>query len=102
MRYSAFGTVGGFRRVRLGCMTSHAGCRAAIFWGGVARVSGPVKGQQSGRIVMAARTTRAGARARIRTAFEKALDQVIPADEWLPLRGGTFIEWEDQADAFDQ
>jgi len=51
---------------------------------------------------MAARTTREAARARIRAAFEKALDQVIPADGDEPLRGRTFIEWEDQADAFDQ
>lgn len=51
---------------------------------------------------MAARTTREEARARIRAAFEKALDQVIPPDEAIPLRGRTFLEWEDQADGFDQ
>jgi hypothetical protein len=51
---------------------------------------------------MAARTTRQAARARIRAAFDKALDQIIPDDESRPLRGRTFIEWEDQADAFDQ
>jgi ribosomal protein S14 len=51
---------------------------------------------------MAARTTREQARARIRAAFEKALDQVIPADASVPLRGRTFREWEDQADGFDQ
>jgi len=51
---------------------------------------------------MAARTTRQAARARIRMAFEKMLDQVIPSDPDLPLRGRTFIEWEDQADTFDQ
>ena len=50
---------------------------------------------------MAARTTREAARARIRAAFEKSLEQVIPADESKPLRGRTFIEWEQQADAFD-
>lgn len=50
---------------------------------------------------MAARTTREAARQRIRAAFEKALDRMIPADETRPLRGRTFIEWEDQADAFD-
>lgn len=51
---------------------------------------------------MAARTTRAEARARVRAAFEKSLDQVIPADEMVALRGRTFVEWEDQADQFDQ
>lgn len=51
---------------------------------------------------MAARTTREQARARIRAAFEQALDQIIPADGSVPLRGRTFLEWEDQADAFDQ
>ena len=51
---------------------------------------------------MAARTTREAARAQVRAAFEKALDQVIPTDESIPLRGRTFREWEDQADAFDQ
>jgi hypothetical protein len=50
---------------------------------------------------MAARTTRQQARARIRAAFEKALDQVIPAEESVALRGRTFLEWEDQADGFD-
>ena len=51
---------------------------------------------------MAARTTRQEARARMRAMFEKQLDQVIPEDEALPLQGRTFLEWEDQADAFDQ
>lgn len=51
---------------------------------------------------MAARTTREAARARIRAALEAALDRIIPADESLELKGRTFTEWEDQADAFDQ
>ena len=51
---------------------------------------------------MAARTTRQAARARIRAAFDKALDQIIPEDGSVPLRGRTFIEWENQADAFDR
>lgn len=50
---------------------------------------------------MAARTTREAARARILAAFEKSLDQIIPADQTMPLHGRTFIEWERQADAFD-
>ena len=51
---------------------------------------------------MAARTTRQAARQRMAAAFQKALDQIIPEDEAEPLRGRTFREWEDQADAFDQ
>lgn len=49
---------------------------------------------------MAARTTRQAARQRMRAIFEEALDRVIPADDAQPLRGRTFREWEDQADAF--
>jgi DNA-directed RNA polymerase subunit RPC12/RpoP len=51
---------------------------------------------------MAARTTREAARARVLATLMKALDEVIPEDEAKPLRGRTFSEWEDQADAFDQ
>jgi hypothetical protein len=29
-----------------------------------------------------------------------AVDRIIPADESVPLRGSTFGDWEDQADAF--
>ena len=51
---------------------------------------------------MASRTSRQAARQQARAAFEKALDEVIPEDETRPLRGETFEEWEQQADAFDQ
>jgi len=51
---------------------------------------------------MAALTTRQAARERIRAALEKKLDEIIPADESIPLRGRTFAEWEDQADDFDR
>jgi DNA-directed RNA polymerase subunit RPC12/RpoP len=51
---------------------------------------------------MAARTTREGARQRLRAVFEKALDQVIPEDSMRPLKGQTFLEWEHQADEFDR
>lgn len=47
-------------------------------------------------------TTRQAARDRVRAALEKKLDEIIPADESIPLRGRTFLEWEDQADDFDQ
>jgi len=50
---------------------------------------------------MAARTTRHAARQRMRAVFEDALDRVIPEDDARPLRGRTFREWEDQADAFN-
>jgi hypothetical protein len=29
-----------------------------------------------------------------------AIDRIIPEDESKPLRGSTFSEWEDQANAF--
>lgn len=51
---------------------------------------------------MASLTDRQKARERLRAAFEAQLDRLIPADESLPLRGGKFIEWEDQADEFEQ
>jgi len=49
---------------------------------------------------MAARTNRQAARERITAVFQEALDRVIPADPTRPLRGRTFLEWEDQADPF--
>ena len=51
---------------------------------------------------MAALTDRKAARRQILATVEKALDQVIPLDENTPLRGRTFLEWEQQADAFDR
>lgn len=50
---------------------------------------------------MPARTTREQARQRILNACQKALDRVIPPEEEKAIKGQTFIEWEDQADAFD-
>ena len=47
---------------------------------------------------MAARTTRQEARTRIRAAFETQLDRLIPADERIPLKGSTFVDFEDQAE----
>ena len=38
----------------------------------------------------------------MRAVFEAALDRIIPADECKTLRGRTFVEWEEQADAFDR
>jgi len=49
---------------------------------------------------MAARTTRKEARERLIKTMLAAVDRIIPADESVPLKGSTFGEWEDQADAF--
>lgn len=51
---------------------------------------------------MASLTDRQKARERLRAAFEAELNKLIPADESLPLHGGKFIEWEDQADELEQ
>ena len=51
---------------------------------------------------MASLTDRQKARERLRAAFEAQLDKLIPPDDSLPLRGGKFIEWEDQADELEQ
>jgi hypothetical protein len=48
---------------------------------------------------MPARTTRQEARARILAAFSAQLDRMIPEDEGVPLRGGTFADFEDQVEA---
>jgi hypothetical protein len=49
---------------------------------------------------MPARTTRKDARERLLHTLLAAMDRVIPEDESVPLKGSTFGEWEDQADAF--
>ena len=49
---------------------------------------------------MPARTTRKEARERLIKTMLAAVDRIIPEDESLPLKGVTFGEWEDQADAF--
>jgi hypothetical protein len=51
---------------------------------------------------MASLTDRQQARGRLRAAFEAQLDKLIPADESLPLKGGRFVEWEDQADELER
>ena len=51
---------------------------------------------------MAARTTRQEARARILAAFQAQLDRMIPEDESVPLKGATFADFEDQAEALAQ
>lgn len=48
---------------------------------------------------MSARTTRQEARARIVAAFAAQLDRMIPGEESVPLKGATFADFEDQAEA---
>ena len=45
---------------------------------------------------MPAQTTRQEARARLRKLYESCLDRFIPPDENIPLKGRTFIEFEEQ------
>jgi hypothetical protein len=49
---------------------------------------------------MAATRTRKEARDRLIQVMLSAIDRIIPEDQAKPLRGSTFSEWEDQADAF--
>jgi hypothetical protein len=51
---------------------------------------------------MAALTNRKEARERVLKAFAAKLDELLPADESVPLDGQTFREWEEQADGFDR
>jgi len=48
---------------------------------------------------MPARSTRQQARARIRAAFAVQLHRRIPEDENVPVKGATFADFEDQAQA---
>src|SRR3972149_5084901 len=52
--------------------------------------------------MMPAQTTRRKARARIFAAFTAQLDRMIPEDESVPLKGATFADFEDQAEALAQ
>jgi hypothetical protein len=47
-------------------------------------------------------TDRQKARERLRAAFEAQLEKLVPSDTTVPLRGGTFLEWEDQADELER
>ncbi len=48
---------------------------------------------------MSALTTRHEARERLRKMFDGALDQMIPPDESVPLKGARFTDFEDQVEA---
>jgi hypothetical protein len=52
--------------------------------------------------VMASRTTRPAARAKILAAFTAQLDRLIPADESVPVKGATFADFEDQVETLAQ
>lgn len=47
---------------------------------------------------MPARSTRQEARQRIIKSFMDSLDRIIPPEDSVPLRGRTFLDWEQQAD----
>ncbi len=47
---------------------------------------------------MPSRTNRQEARQRLDALFHSLCDKYIPADGSVPLQGGKFIDWEDQAD----
>ena len=51
---------------------------------------------------MAALTDRQKARERLSHIFHSILDQMIPADEAVPLAGGKFVEWEDLGDVVER
>jgi hypothetical protein len=47
---------------------------------------------------MSARTSRRDARERVLKTFSAALDRMIPPDDSVPLRGGTFLDFENQVE----
>jgi len=47
---------------------------------------------------MSSRTTRAAARSRVLKVLTGAVDRIIPADESIPLKGGRFVDFEDQVE----
>ena len=51
---------------------------------------------------MGALTTRKNARERLLKLFKQSLDRIIPAEEDQPLKGQTFRDFEDQAEAVRQ
>ena len=51
---------------------------------------------------MSALTTRQDAREPMTRVFEGALDQLIPPDESIPLKGSRFTGFEDQVEALSR
>ena len=50
---------------------------------------------------MSARTNREQARQRLDAIYQSLRDKLIPSDESVPLQGGKFIDWENQADQIE-
>ena len=48
---------------------------------------------------MSARTTRQQARARVMATFSASLERMIPANESVPMRGATLLDFENQVEA---
>lgn len=51
---------------------------------------------------MSALTNRQQARERAAKAFFAALDRIIPPEESVPLKGSTFLDWENQVEELRQ
>lgn len=51
---------------------------------------------------MPSRINREQARQRLDAIYHSLRDKLIPADESVPLQGGKFIDWEDQADQIEK
>jgi hypothetical protein len=51
---------------------------------------------------MSSRTNREQARQRLDAIYFALREKLIPVDESVPLQGGKFIDWENQADQIEQ
>ena len=51
---------------------------------------------------MSSRTNREQARQRLDAIYCALREKLIPADESVPLQGGKFIDWENQADLIEK
>lgn len=51
---------------------------------------------------MAGKMTRQEAREHVLSTVKRLVDRYIPEDEKVPVKDGTFWEWEDIGDAFDR
>lgn len=51
---------------------------------------------------MCSRTNRQQARQRLDAIYQSLRDKLIPADESVPLQGGVFLDWENQADQIEK
>ena len=53
-------------------------------------------------VAMASRTNREQSRQRLDSIYFALREKLIPADESIPLQGGKFIDWENQADQIER